>query len=101
MNKIILPTGQVGYDPRGRVEAGPRPLATRVSSLAGLRLGVLDNTKWNGGKLLKKTVELLGAEQPLKEVHYYEKESFSKNAAPELIDQIARENDAVITAVGD
>jgi hypothetical protein len=34
-------------------------------------------------------------------VNYYVKQSFSKDAAPELIEQIARENDIVLTAIGD
>ena len=38
---------QIVYDPRGVVEAEPKPLAPRVESLEGLRLGVLDNSKWN------------------------------------------------------
>ena len=101
MNQITLSTGQIVYDPRGHVDAEPKPLAPRVASLGGLRVGVLDNTKWNGGKLLQKTVEVMKAEQPLKEIHFYKKESFSKNAAPELIEKIARENDVVITAIGD
>ena len=41
------------------------------------------------------------AEGPFSEVHYYKKESFSKNAAPELIAKIAEENDVVLTAIGD
>ena len=101
MSKMTLPDGQIVYDPRGKVEAEPKPLAPRVAALAGLRLGVLDNTKWNGGKLLAKTVDLLNADQVIKEVHFYKKESFSRNAAPELIEKIARENDVVITAIGD
>ncbi len=101
MSPIQLETGQIVYDPRGHVEAKPQPLAPRVPSLTDLRLGVLDNTKWNGGNLLRKTIALLEQEAHFREVHYYKKESFSKNAAPELIDQIAAENDAVITAIGD
>jgi hypothetical protein len=101
MAMITFPSGQVVYDPRGRIDVTPKPPAPRVSTLAGLRLGVLDNTKWNGRKLLAKVVELLEAEQPLREIHLYKKESFSRSAAPELIERIASENDAVITAIGD
>ena len=41
------------YDPRGTVEATPAPTAPRVKRLEGLRLGILDNTKWNANKLLR------------------------------------------------
>lgn len=92
---------QIVYDPRGVVEAEPRPLSPRVGALKGMRLGILDNTKWNGRRLLEKTVALLEAEGPFAEVRYYKKESFSKNAAPELLNQIAAECEAVLTAIGD
>lgn len=92
---------QIIYDPRGVVEAEPRPLSPRAPALKGLRLGVLDNTKWNGRRLLEKTVALLEAEGPFAEVRYYKKESFSKSAAPGLIEQIAEECEAVLTAIGD
>ena len=92
---------QLVYDPRGTVEAEPRPISKRLDSLEGLRVGVLDNTKWNGRQFLEKTITLLQVDQALGEVTYYKKESFSKNAAPELIEQIAAKNDVVITAIGD
>jgi hypothetical protein len=101
MSSFQLKTGQIVYDPRGLVESEVKPLAPRLSSLTNLQLGVLDNTKWNGGKLLRKIIALLAQEGVSVDVHYYKKESFSKNAAPELIDQIAAENEAVITAIGD
>jgi hypothetical protein len=34
-------------------------------------------------------------------VNYYVKRSFSKDADPDLIERIARENDIVLTAIGD
>ncbi len=101
MNPIGRKEGRAVYDPRGAVEAEPKPAAPRARSLGGLRLGVLDNTKWNGRRLLEKTVALLQAEGPFAEVRYYKKESFSKNAAPALLEQIARECEAVLTAIGD
>ena len=89
------------YDPRGAVEAAPLSTSARVKTLSGLRLALLDNTKWNANKLLREVRDQLKAAYPLAEVHYYRKESFSKFAAPELIDTIRRENDIVLTAIGD
>jgi hypothetical protein len=66
-----------------------------------LRLGILDNSKWNANKLLRELRDQLKAAHPLADIHYYRKESFSKFAAPELIEQIRHENDIVITAIGD
>jgi hypothetical protein len=89
------------FDPRGRVEARRIAPAPRVAGLAGLRLGVLDNTKWNAGRLLRKTAVRLGEEFGFAAVNHYRKESFAKTADPALIAAIAAANDIVLTAIGD
>ena len=89
------------YDPRGAVEASPVAAAPRVEALAGLRLGLLDNTKWNANKLLRGLRDRLAARHAFAALNYYRKESFSLNAAPALIDEIAAANDIVLTAIGD
>jgi hypothetical protein len=91
----------IAFDPRGVVETEPLGLAARVGDLDGLRLGVLDNTKWNAGRLLRKTVARLHGEFSFAVVNYYRKESFSKDADPTLIATIAADNDIVVTAIGD
>jgi hypothetical protein len=89
------------FDPRGVVEIEPLGLAGRAAELNGLRLGVLDNTKWNANRLLRKTVATLQDEYSFSAVNYYRKESFSKDADPTLIAAIAANNDIVLTAIGD
>ena len=89
------------FDPRGRVDAEQRSPAPRAAALKGLRLGILDNTKWNANRLLRKTAALLGAEHGIAAVNYYKKESFSKYAEPALIAEIAGANDIILTAIGD
>lgn len=89
------------YDPRGTVSAAERPLAARLSKLEGIRLGILDNTKWNANKLLRALREDLVKHHGVKEANYYRKESFSKFADPALLREIAKANDAVLTAIGD
>jgi hypothetical protein len=42
------------FDPRGVVGA-ERLLAPRVADLERMRLGVLDDTRWNANRLLRKT----------------------------------------------
>jgi hypothetical protein len=91
----------IAFDPRGLVETEPLGLAARVGGLDGLRLGVLDNTKWNAGRLLRKTVARLHGQFSFAAVNYYRKESFSKDADPALIAAIAADNDIVVTAIGD
>ena len=89
------------YDPRGVVGAEKKATAARIQALDGLRLGILDNTKWNANKLLREVRDQLKAAHPLADVHYYRKESFSRFADPALIETIRKENDIVVTAIGD
>ncbi len=100
-NERRLPDGRIVYDPRGTVTAEPRELAARLETLDGVRLGVLDNTKWNASKLLRNVVARLQGDLALAAVSLYAKESFSRPAEARLLDRIAAENDAVITAIGD
>jgi hypothetical protein len=89
------------FDPRGAVEAAPQASAPRAKDLKGLRLGILDNTKWNANKLLRGVRDRLAQKHSFGAVNYYRKESFSLNAAPELIAEIAANNDIVVTAIAD
>jgi hypothetical protein len=93
--------GAVMFDPRGIVESSDSPIAPRAATLDGLRLGILDNSKWNANKILRGSVNALEESIRFATVNYYVKHSFSKDAAPELIEQIAAENDIVLTAIGD
>ena len=95
------PNDAIAFDPRGIVETEPLALAARAAGLDGLRLGVLDNTKWNANRLLRKTVAKLQQEFSFAAVNYYRKESFSKDANPALIETIAADNDITLTAIGD
>jgi hypothetical protein len=72
-----------------------------VKDLNGLRLGILDNTKWNANKVLRLVRDELMQQYTFKDVNYYRKESFSRFAAPELIQEIAANNDILLTAIGD
>jgi len=89
------------YDPRGVVDAAPLAMSPRVKELQGLRLGLLDNTKWNANKLLRGIRDQLAQKHGFGAVNYYRKESFSLAAAPDLLDRITAENDIVLTAIGD
>ncbi|HEY4440934.1 MAG TPA: hypothetical protein VGN14_10775 [Candidatus Elarobacter sp.] len=89
------------YDPRGEIRAEHRALSPRIAALDGLRVAVLDNTKWNGWKLLNRTMELLGDDHRFASVTRYKKESFSSVADEALIARIAAENDIALTGIGD
>jgi hypothetical protein len=89
------------YDPRGVVEAAPLAMSPRVKKLQGLRLGLLDNTKWNANKLLRGVRDRLAQKHAFGAVNYYRKESFARAATPDLLAEIAAQNDIVLTAIGD
>lgn len=90
------------FDPRGVVDTESRSLAERKSSLSGLRLGILDNSKWNANKLLRGAAAALSADIDFAAVNYYVKtHGFSTDAPPDMIRKIAEENDIVLTAIGD
>jgi hypothetical protein len=89
------------FDPRGVIRSISVPTSERKNQLAGLRLGILDNSKWNANKLLRGAAAALSADVDFAKVNYYVKHSFSKDASPELIAQMAAENDIVLTAIGD
>ncbi len=101
MAQIRPPGAQIVFDPRGTVLAEAVPVAPRIQELGGARLAVLDNTKWNANKLLRGSMEKLRERLGIAEINYYRKESFSKVAAPELLAEIANNNDIVLTAIGD
>ncbi len=101
MSEQRLPSGQLIYDPRGKVTAVPHPLASRRGSLDGARIGVLDNSKWNASKLLRQVIAQLEAGVALGDVRFYKKAGFSRPAEAALLDQIAAEVDVVVTAIGD
>lgn len=101
MPDLNTSSSAVGFDPRGTTGTDERPTAPRAKALKGLRLGLLDNTKWNANKLLRRVRDDLVQEHGFASVNYYRKESFSRFADPALITQIAKENDIVLTAIGD
>ena len=96
-----LPSGQIVFDPRGTLTAASVDLAPRLDTLRGVRVGILDNSKWNASKLLRRAVALLELDVAPSAINRYTKDSFSRVAPADLLDRIAAENDVVITAIGD
>jgi hypothetical protein len=101
MSEIQLPSGDIAFDPRGKVEATPTQLAPRVATIDGLRLAVLDNSKWNAGRLLKATLEVLGGEARFASVRHWKKDAFSRDATAEMLDEIRAHADIALVAIGD
>jgi len=89
---LLDPTAQPGGE---RVALAPRPVDLRKR-----RLGLIDNTKANAAALLEAVAELLARDlEPLEIVR--RRVPATLPADDDLLDQLARECDLVIEAVGD
>ena len=75
--------------------------APRLSSLAGMRLGVIDDSKRNADVLLEELVQVLRDRYEISEVRWHRKPSASRPADPAAIRDLAAHCDAVVVAIGD
>jgi hypothetical protein len=96
-----MPAG-TGYlmSPLGLRVAEHNPIAPRLGSLAGTRIGLLDNTKKNADRLLAAVGAILVRSHGVAEVVSRRKISSSPAAPDWMIDELTA-CDAVINAYGD
>ena len=76
------------------------PLAARPLDLAGTVVGLLDNTKEQGEVILQTIAEVLRQRYGIAGVLLRRKEHYSKPATPSLLDEMAREVQVAVAAVG-
>jgi hypothetical protein len=76
-------------------------LAPRLSSLQGMTVGLIDNHKRNANVYLEELGRLLQEGYGVSRVVTYRKISQSLPMPDEVLDQLARECDAIIHAVAD
>lgn len=97
-----MTTMEVLIDPTGASErTSDMTLSPRPGTLAGLRVGLLDNTKPNATTLLEALGDELRQRHGIGSVTMYTKDYFGTPVKDELRDEIVRECDLVVTAVGD
>lgn len=89
------------YVPTGTLDHRQSQLAPRPSSLDGKVIGFLDNSKWNGNKLLREVERLLRDRYTIKDTVWAKKDSFSSPAPGEMIADMAARCHVIITAIGD
>ena len=78
-----------------KLQRAPRPM-----DLAGKVVGLLDNTKEQGDIILETIGEELKKRYGVADVVIRRKQYFSKPAAPELIEEMAKKVQVAIAAVG-
>lgn len=100
MSREETAVGVVVLDPTPEEEAESHPLAPRRGSLNGLRVGFLDNSKERADEILKRLQELLAERFEFADTIWRRKTYYTQKAPDELLAEIARACDVVVTAVG-
>ena len=87
--------------PEAPAPAAEAVVKERAIGKNGIRLGVLDNSKGNADHLLKFIVDSVKSAVPVASVVSLRKASVSLPAPDEILDQLAREADVVVSAMAD
>jgi len=88
-------------DPVGSSQVRSRRLAPRPASLQGAVIGVLDNSKPNARVLLEGVARGLAEKLGAREVKRWRKPGASIGATASVLDEIAAQCGAVLTASAD
>ena len=88
-------------DPVGSTAAASRTLAPRPATLAGAVIGVLDNSKPNARVLLEGVARALAQQVGARDVRIWGKPGASIGATTAVLDEIAAQCGAVLTASAD
>ena len=83
-------TEHILVNPTTEAIIAPFDGAPRLPTLAGTRLGVIDDSKRNADVLLEELVDLLRTRYEISDVKWHRKPSASKPADPEVIRDVPR-----------
>jgi hypothetical protein len=75
--------------------------APRPPSLKGLRVGLVENTKFNSEVILRKIAERLAARYQVTLTHLNRKQSPGHSVTPDVIADFQQQADFVLAGVGD
>ena len=84
--------------PTGAADAAAKPLAQRLKTVRGARIGVLDNCKEFADLVLRGVAGVLKRDHAVGEVRFWRKPYLGQPSA--FAAEMARECDAVINGVG-
>jgi hypothetical protein len=88
-------------DPTTEAAAQALTYVARPDTLAGKRIALIENTKFNSDKLLLKIGDLLKQEFGAAEVKLYHKKNASVPAHEEIVEDIVKSCDLVLAGIGD
>ncbi len=94
MMEILDPTTEAAVTQS--IAYAPRPTA-----LAGKRVALVQNTKFNSDRLLARIGDILKAEYGVAEWRMYDKHNASVPAHAEIIEQIKTSADVMVAGIGD
>jgi hypothetical protein len=88
-------------DPTVEVQTHPVTFVPRPDSLAGKRIGLVENTKFNSDRLLQKIGDILVAEYGAAGTRMWRKRNSSVPAHEEIVQEIRATCDATVAGIGD
>jgi hypothetical protein len=88
-------------DPTLEAAAQPIAWASRPSSLAGKRVGLIENTKFNSDRLLQKVGDVLRTEYGAAETRMWRKHNASVPAHAEIVEELRGSCDVMVAGIGD
>ena len=89
------------FDPTAPPFSRAIALAPRPSHLRGLRVGLVENTKFNSDALLRRLGERLTREYGMTVCRMIRKRSPSHAVSEEAVDELRRISDFIVSGVGD
>lgn len=88
-------------DPTRNIGTSSLKYAQRPKDLKGLRVGLIENTKYNSDRILQRIGDILVEEYGAAETRMYHKKYSSVPAHEEIIKDIEKNCDVVVAGVGD
>ena len=88
-------------DPTVEVSTQPLKFVARPGSLAGKRVGLVENTKFNSDRLLQKIGDILVAEYGAADARMWRKHNASVPAHDEIVQELRATCDVMVAGIGD
>jgi hypothetical protein len=88
-------------DPTVEVMTQSVKFVTRPDSLAGKRVGLIENTKFNSDRLLQKIGDILVADYGAADVRMWRKKNASVPAHDEIVEELRATCDVMVAGIGD